>query len=663
MRHRAMLLAAVLVIAAPIAAADAGAPERQRFLAAEAAARSEAGPRWRLLAEGLEDYALYPYLEFAALTRDLRSAPRGEVEAFLARDPDSLLATRLRARWLALMAERRDWPAFLAAWRPVDDVALRCAHFAASVATGQADGLDAAAIDLWTQAKPLPKDCDGLEDWLAKRGALDAARVWARIDLAAAAGEVGLVRSLATRLSGDERADAERLASMLADPAGALARAVDWPDRERNRRSIVDGVARLARRDAALAGQRWGALAGRFDFTPAERGEAIGAIAFQLAVRYEPAADGWFAELPAGTGPAPAREWRLRSAIARGRFGDARVAFENLDEAQQRDPRLRWAAARAAELAGDQAFADGLIEGLAGESNLFGFLAADRLERPYVLCSEPMPDVAVRREVDRMPGIVRAFELRALGRDADARREWDHELPRLDRERRAAAVARALEAGWLDRGPLTLLRADETRYYELRFPIGFRREVLAAAERGKLDPAFVLALIRAESAWNVRARSNADARGLMQLLPSTAAAVARREGLPWRGAADLEQPALNIRLGTRYLAERRDRYDGRLWLAAAAYNAGPAPVERWLAARPDLPPDLWSETVPYRETREYITRVMAFSVIYDWRLDGDVARVSTRFGLARPGNSTRTEVTCPAPVAMTSHPSVDRSSS
>jgi soluble lytic murein transglycosylase len=149
----------------------------------------------------------------------------------------------------------------------------------------------------------------------------------------------------------------------------------------------------------------------------------------------------------------------------------------------------------------------------------------------------------------------------------------------------------------------------------------------------------------------------------MQLLPSTAAAVAKREGLPWRGAADLEQPALNIRLGTRYLAERRDRYDGRLWLAAAAYNAGPAPVERWLDARPDLPPDLWSETVTYRETREYISRLMAFSVIYDWRLGGELTRVSTRFGLARPGGSTRTEVICPAPVAMTSHPSVDRSSS
>lgn len=660
MRHRAMLLAAAFAIAAPMATADPGATERQRFLAAEAAARSEAGPRWRVLAEGLEAYALYPYVEFAALTRDLRTASRAEVEAFIARDPESLLATRLRNRWLTLMAERRDWPAFLAAWHPVDDVALRCAHFAASVATGREDGLDATALELWTHGKRLPRDCDGLDEWLARRGGLDPARVWTRIDLAATAGEAALVRSLAARLPAEDRADAERLASAVADPAAALARAGDWPDGPRTRRTIVDGVARLAARDVSVAGQRWGALAGRFDFDDAERGAAIGAIAFQLAVRYEPAADGWFAELPAGTGPANAREWRLRSAIARGRFGDARIAFENLDEAQQRDPRLRWAAARAAELAGDQAFANALIAGLAGESNLFGFLAADRLDRPYVLCPEPMPGAAVRSEVDRLPGLVRAFELRALGRDADARREWDHELPRLERERRAAAVARALDAGWLDRGPLTLLRSDETRYYELRFPIGFRREVLAAAERGQLDPAFVLALIRSESAWNVHARSGADARGLMQLLPSTAAAVAKRESAPYRGAGDLEQPALNIRLGTRYLAERRDRYDGRLWLAAAAYNAGPAPVQRWLDARPDLPPDLWSETVTYRETREYISRVMAFSVIYDWRLGGGMTRVSTRMGLAKPGSSPGVEVVCPAPVATTSSSSAPR---
>ncbi len=666
MRHRAMLLAAALAVAMPPTMADSGpaakATERQRFLAAEAAARSEAGPRWRVLAEGLEGYALYPYLEFAALTRDLRSAPRGEVEAFLARDPDSLLATRLRARWLTLMAERRDWPAFLAAWRAVDDVALRCAHFAASVATGHDEGLEGTALALWNHAKPLPKDCSGLDEWLARRRALDAAQIWARIELAASAGEAALVRSLAARLPGEERIDAERIAFVVGDPAAGLERAQSWPDRPRLRAAIVAAIARLARRDVALAAQRWARVAPRFQFTDAERGEAIGAIAFQHAVRYEDAADVWFAELPAGTGPANAREWRLRSAIARSRFGEARIAFENLDEAQQRDPRLRWAAARAAELAGDQAFADALIEGLAGESNLFGFLAADRLDRPYVLCPEPMPGTAVRSEVDRLPGLVRAFELRAIGRDADARREWDHELPRLDREHRAAAVARALEAGWLDRGPLTLLRADETRFYELRFPIGFRREVLAAAERGKLDPAFVLALIRSESAWNVHARSSADARGLMQLLPSTAAAVAKREGLPWRGTADLEQPALNIRLGTRYLAERRDRYDGRLWLAAAAYNAGSAPVERWLAARPHLPPDLWSETVTFRETREYIARVMAFSVIYDWLLGRGITRVSTRMGLWPAERDAGVATVCPAPVAQATNPSIPRRS-
>lgn len=661
MRHRAMLLAVGLMVAARLATADPGASERQRFLAAEAAARSEAGPRWRVLAEGLETHALYPYVEFAALTRDLRSAPRADVEAFLAREPDSLLATRLRARWLTLKAERRDWPSFLAAWRPVDDVALRCAHFAASVATGREDGLEAIALELWTQGKALPKDCAGLEDWLARRGALDTARVWARIDLAATAGEASLVRSLAARLPGEDRTDAERLASAIADPGATLVRAGGWPDRPRARRAIVEAVTRLARRDLAEAARHWGALAGRFEFADHERGEAIGAIAFQHAVRYEPAADGWYAELPPGTGPANAREWRLRAAIARGRFGDARVAFENLDEAQRRDPRLRWAAARAAELAGDRAFADSLIEGLAGESNLFGFLAADRLGRPYVICAEPMPHATLRAEIERHAGLARAFELRAIGRDADARREWDHELPRLDRERRAAAVARALDAGWLDRGPLTLLRADETRYYELRFPIGFRREVLAAAGRAGLDPAFVLALIRSESAWNVHARSSADARGLMQLLPSTAAAVARREGIPWRGASDLDQPLLNIRLGTRYLGERRDRYDGRLWLAAAAYNAGPAPVERWLDARPDLPPDLWAETVTYRETREYITRVMAFSVIYDWRLGGPVTRVSVRMGLAEPGADTRVDVVCPAPAHTITDSSVPRS--
>ncbi|MEZ5565680.1 MAG: lytic transglycosylase domain-containing protein [Gammaproteobacteria bacterium] len=164
----------------------------------------------------------------------------------------------------------------------------------------------------------------------------------------------------------------------------------------------------------------------------------------------------------------------------------------------------------------------------------------------------------------------------------------------------------------------------------MRFPIVERKTVERESAANGLDPVWTLALIRAESAWQTDARSPANAWGLMQLLPTTGKRMARELGVDWRGTSTLLDPATNIRLGTRYLAQQAERFDGSPWLATAAYNAGPTPVTRWLSERGALPPDIFIETIPYRETREYVMRVLAFSAIYDWRLDGKARKLSSR---------------------------------
>jgi soluble lytic murein transglycosylase len=134
----------------------------------------------------------------------------------------------------------------------------------------------------------------------------------------------------------------------------------------------------------------------------------------------------------------------------------------------------------------------------------------------------------------------------------------------------------------------------------------------------------------------------------MQLIPEAAKPLARHEKIAWRGVSQLYDPAINIRLGTLHLRNDLARYDGKAWLAAAAYNAGATPVRRWIAARGGLPADLFVETIPYRETREYVARVIAFSVIYDWRLHGDAGSITNRIAVVSksPG---RRAVACPAP--------------
>jgi len=120
----------------------------------------------------------------------------------------------------------------------------------------------------------------------------------------------------------------------------------------------------------------------------------------------------------------------------------------------------------------------------------------------------------------------------------------------------------------------------------------------------------------------------------MQLLPGTAMTVARANGIPWNGADSLYDPDTNIAIGTAYMRQVLDRYAGQPYFAIAGYNAGPAPMLRWQSQRPGMDPDFWIETISYKETREYVARVLAFSTIYDWRLNGNAAPMRTPASLS-----------------------------
>ncbi len=141
-----------------------------------------------------------------------------------------------------------------------------------------------------------------------------------------------------------------------------------------------------------------------------------------------------------------------------------------------------------------------------------------------------------------------------------------------------------------------------------------------------LDPAASLGIMRQESSFDVAAVSSSGARGLMQLMPPTATAVAKGLGVPPAVPTLTVDPNHNMRLGTAYLKEVLDRFDGALPLAAAAYNAGPHRVDQWLGDNGDPRGGSvhmvdWLELIPFAETRNYVQRVMENVAIYRARAD------------------------------------------
>ena len=166
--------------------------------------------------------------------------------------------------------------------------------------------------------------------------------------------------------------------------------------------------------------------------------------------------------------------------------------------------------------------------------------------------------------------------------------------------------------------------------------------VIALPRDLPVEPALVLAVIRQESEFNTGARSRANARGLMQLMPATAKFAARRARLKWSRRRLIRDAAYNIRLGSAYLAHLLNRFDGSYLLAAAAYNAGPARAARWIEryGHPDrdIDPVDWIESIPFGETRNFVRRMLANVAVYRARLGRDILAATPAEAWRLPGS-------------------------
>jgi soluble lytic murein transglycosylase len=639
-----ILVSFVVALTANAAAATDQTALRTQFLAAHKLAK--AGLPWQAAAPELASYPLLPYLEHAALMRTPRPTSDA-IAAFIERHGDQPLTRPLRSTLIARRVQAKDWAGVQALDVSVLSAADRCHQFHAAIELGQGDAIKDKIRAAWLNAKALPSACHPLDHWLRAQKLLDADTVWQRVELAVGAHQIGLLRTLATDLAAKDKAAVLHLADLLADSGRARQSAKHWPDDAAHRRALALGLARIAARDDALAATLWREFSARFQFDEAAKYRVIDAIALYRANSFEADAQSWLDLLPVGLDSAATREWRLREALSRRDLADARAAIDRLDAAQLADPRWQYWRARVAELLGD-GNAAAFYRELATSPTFFGFLAADRAGLPYALCPITLPGAEAGARALAVPGFARAFELHAIGWTTEARREWDAALAGADAGTRLAAVVLADERGWYDRAPFALNAGDDLRAYPLRFPIAHRELIVASARRNALSPAFVYGLIRSESAWVQDAKSHANAYGLMQLIPETARRMAKAEKRAFANPLALFDPALNVALGTRYLSSMLDRFRGAHWLAAAAYNAGPQRVDQWLELRGDLEPDLFVETIPFKETREYVARVLAFAVIYDWRLNGKAFSLDYAMSRGSDKPPPRREVMCPS---------------
>lgn len=588
--------------------------------------------RFAELASRLRAFPLYPYLRYAEIQHRLESVSPSTVTSYIEHYPELPVTPVLRNAWLRELARRQDWPEFLASYQGERNVYLRCALVQAKFATGEKDQAIAVARELWHVGYRQPQSCNPAFDLLERSGELPPGQIEERILLALRAGHDRLAAELLQRLPGTERTRATHWLELYHHPETSLQSRYGAPGSDPAEPPVLAAaISHLALDHPAKAHLLWAKIQARHVWGKAVADSVERTIALHAAYNDLPQAGDWLRMLPAASKNALVHAWRVRNALRRGDWELVAQSIAAMPGDQRNIPVWRYWQARSMEQLGRGKEARRLYRTLAGHFCYYGFLAADALDTPYHWGKAmPSADPARKRALSAQPAVQRALLLHKANQHELAQLEWRVFIRGLKVRDRLTAARIAAEQSW----PWATLYAAALAGIDnaslLHFPKGYLKDVHRSARHTDIDPAWLFALLRQESAFRRSSCSHAGACGVMQLMPATARWVLERNGNdPSDIVTTLSEPSSNIAAGADYLAYLRSRFSSHI-LALAAYNAGPGNLSDWLSEEkgPPLGSARWIETLLYGETREYLKSVLFNEVVYRLRLNNRTTRLS-----------------------------------
>lgn len=608
-----------------------------RFLDARDAASKGDRNRLERLASQVGNHPLDVYVEYWWLGNLLArndAMARPLIREFLQRQQGSYLAERLRSDWLRRLAREGDWQTVQQEYprllQPEQD--MRCIALQGKLVSNDRDAGLAEARPLWLALTEAVDSCQPVLRTLVEAGKVDIDDVYARIRRLHEHKRFAAARELVGWLNHPD----------LPDPAAlelAASQAASWLDRlapnfavQRPLREVtLLALGRLAQDDPRQAYQRYLRLQDRLHGH--ERSYALGQIAWQAARRLLPEANSWYKA--AGDQPmnADQRAWKIRAALRALDWKTVRLAIEQMPLTERDAPEWAYWYGRALAHQGRETEARRYYEGITGNTGFYSLLANEELGRRFSIPTPAAQDGTGRAE--RHPGIQRALSLFRLDLRLEGTREWNWALRGQDDAFLLAAARLAEQQGLYDRMIWAADRTRESHDYQLRYPTPWRQQIEPKAREQGLDPGWVYGLMRQESRFVTAAKSTVGAQGLMQVMPATGKWVAKQLGLKDYTPQWLQDPERNVLLGTNYMRIVLSGLDRHPVLASAAYNAGPGRAKRWKDAKP-LEGAIYAETIPFTETRDYVKKVMANSVVYGALFQGQAPSLKERLGVIAP---------------------------
>ncbi|PIP79143.1 MAG: hypothetical protein COW84_10090 [Gammaproteobacteria bacterium CG22_combo_CG10-13_8_21_14_all_40_8] len=592
--------------------------QRSLFLEAEKFALAGNLEQVEELKNQLQNYPLLPYLDAVLYSNYPQKFSQQQIESFIQSQPDLTRQTGLLDNWLHSLADKNAWDTFQKYMSPEDALDLQCIyldHVKINTEQKSFQTWRNQVASIWLTPYSLPSECTPLFNAWKKYGFLTADLVWQRFNAALNNGNSKFAHYLILLLPHKEQYKAQKILGYW-KKRGKLPKVKSLLDKKRlSPQLALSLIQRYIWSNPEQASNNYQQL---IDILPINSDVIQRTVALSLATSDQPQALNWLQQAELNQSEPVLRHWHLSILLKHHQWNDIEQLLENyLDSGFNHNSYQYWLGR--AYLENDKIIkAQKQWKALAQIRDYYGFLASVALDQSVSLNEEKIPMMEQElQQFELIPQIKRATEWFALGRFLEARREWSNYIQKIHGESRLIAAQYAFKIGWYDRAILLLANRPFQNYLFLRFPIPYMK----LYKKSKVPASYLMAITRQESIFQIDAYSSTGARGLMQLMPFVAEIQAHKNRLTYYGKQSLYEPETNLSLGSALLDQLLQSFNDDYLLSTAAYNAGSTAVSNWMKTKDELQADIWIETIPYGETRDYIKQVLSYQLIYSIMLE------------------------------------------
>lgn len=523
---------------------------------------------------------------------------------------DSPLTNKLRKKWLIQLAKDQKWQDLNRYYQPIIDTSLICQALTAQYQIGNKNKALLEARKLWLSGSSQPKACDELFKNLLNTANDRDQLLTQRIELALAKRNLSLARYLFKQFLPVRTKDIRLLNQIYRNPA--IIRKLKTAPLHDD--FYLYGLKRMVSIDMKQAITFWQHVKTKKLLTQAQQQAFLSHVALYKAIRNHKDAYQWFKKVKPEYYNDVLIDWQIRFALKNRHWKKVKSLVDDHPEKNQID--LQYWKARALEAQGNKTKADIIYKDISLKRNYYGFLASLRIKQPFHFEQEvPNKNIEVLQAYQMiLEKIKNLYQNNQPYKASKLIHEFALELPA--NEKSALAYWLQQHLNWHSKALYLANNKMLRNQISLRFPTAHNKTVKKYAQIFSLQKALIYAVIRQESTFREKVVSHAGAYGLMQVLPSTAKQIARSKKIQLQNSKQLFQVNKNIEIGSAYLSYLGKKFHHHPVLMAAAYNAGPKQVRYWLKKHPPNEFDIWIETLPWHETRNYLKNVFSFYAVY-----------------------------------------------